>query len=148
MSIRLGIVGALVLVTSVLAAAGVALALRARGPAPVGGGHVVAVQEHDFQITLSTHRVPAGETLFRITNHGPDAHELIVVHDNGHLPLRADGMTVNEEALTKQTVGGLEPARAGAVRDLRVNLPPGRYLLLCNMYGHFMAGMHSELIAQ
>lgn len=147
MRLNLGIVGAAVALAGVLAATGVVLAVRATR-ASVGSGHVVAVQERDFEITVAKHTIPAGPTIFRITNHGPDAHELIVVHDNGHLPIRPDGMTVDEEALTKETVGGLEPAHAGATRDLRVTLPPGRYLLLCNMYGHYMAGMHSELIAQ
>jgi uncharacterized cupredoxin-like copper-binding protein len=83
---------------------------------------------------------------FRIKNHGPDAHELIVVHDEGGLPLRSDGITVDEEALTKRIVGGLEPANAGAVRELRVHLSPGRYTLLCNMFGHFMGGMHATVV--
>jgi uncharacterized cupredoxin-like copper-binding protein len=27
-----------------------------------------------------------------------------------------------------------------------VTLKPGRYILFCNMAGHFMAGMHTELV--
>jgi uncharacterized cupredoxin-like copper-binding protein len=29
---------------------------------------------------------------------------------------------------------------------LRVLLKPGRYVLFCNMAGHFMAGMHTDLV--
>jgi uncharacterized cupredoxin-like copper-binding protein len=112
-----------------------------------GGGTVVGVTERDFQITVSTSHVPAGKIVFRAHNDGPDAHELIVVRsDGGRLRLRPDGMTVDEEGLAKWIVGSLEPGRSGVTRELRLRLAPGRYTLLCNMYGHYMGGMHSTLV--
>jgi uncharacterized cupredoxin-like copper-binding protein len=144
----LAIVCAIAGVAAVLAATGVALAMHADASSTWSGAQVVGVKEHDFLISVSTHRVAAGPTVFRVENDGPDEHELIVVRDNGKLPLRVDGMTVNEESLTKQILGALEPARAGAVRELRLHLTPGRYMLLCNMYGHYMAGMHSVVVAR
>jgi uncharacterized cupredoxin-like copper-binding protein len=117
-------------------------------PRADGGGRTVTVVERDFRITVSTNRVPAGDVTFRIDNDGPDAHELILVRDRGRLPLRADGITVDEDALEKQTLGAVEPAAAGARRVLRVRLTRGRYLLLCNMYGHFMGGMHAVVVAR
>jgi len=108
---------------------------------------VVTVKERDFQISLSTTHVGAGEVVFRDRNLGPDAHELIVVRSNGgRLRLRADGMTVDEEGLEKLIVGALEAGPAGSTRELRVHLAPGTYTLLCNMYGHYMGGMHSTLV--
>lgn len=112
------------------------------------GGQVVRVNERDFRISVTPAVVEAGDVVFRITNHGPDAHELIVVHDDGGLPLRSDGITVDEEALTKRIVDSLEPAAAGKTRELRVRLAPGRYTLLCNMFGHFMGGMHATVVAR
>lgn len=112
-----------------------------------GGGTVVDVTERDFQISVSSTQVPAGEVVLRAHNAGPDAHELIVVRsDGGRLRLRPDGMTVDEEGLSKWIVGTLEPGRTGSTRELRVRLAPGRYTLLCNMYGHYMGGMHSTLV--
>ena len=29
---------------------------------------------------------------------------------------------------------------------LKLHLAPGRYLLFCNMEGHYMGGMHTELV--
>jgi uncharacterized cupredoxin-like copper-binding protein len=111
------------------------------------GGQVVNVRERDFQISLSTTHVDAGDVVFRDHNAGPDAHELIVIRsDGGRLRLRADGMTVDEEGLEKLTVGALEPGAGGSTRELRVRLEPGTYTLLCNMYGHYMGGMHSTLV--
>ena len=56
-------------------------------------------------------------------------------------------MTVDEEALSARIVGALEPGPAGDVRTLAVDLRPGRYMLLCNMYGHYMGGMHQVVVA-
>jgi hypothetical protein len=111
------------------------------------GGSLVDVNERDFQISLSTNHVPAGDVVLRDHNIGPDAHELIVVRsDGGRLRLRPDGMTVDEEGLEKSIIGALEPGAAGETRELHLHLTPGTYTLLCNMYGHFMAGMHSTLV--
>jgi uncharacterized cupredoxin-like copper-binding protein len=64
------------------------------------------------------------------------------------LPLRGDGTTVDEETLKSEIVGVLEPGAPGSVRELRVHLAPGRYVLLCNMSGHFMGGMHTVVVAR
>jgi uncharacterized cupredoxin-like copper-binding protein len=112
-----------------------------------GAASVVTVRERDFHIAISRTRIHAGDVVFRAVNSGPDAHELIVVRsDSARLRLRADGMTVDEESLEPATVGSLEPGPAGDTRELRVRLEPGTYTLLCNMYGHYMGGMHSTLV--
>jgi uncharacterized cupredoxin-like copper-binding protein len=108
---------------------------------------VVRVSLRDFAIVAAPEQVPAGMVVFQIHNRGPDMHELIVVRLTGtSLPLRSDGLTVDEEALVKDTVGALEPGAAGPVRELRVRLEPGRYELICNMSGHYMGGMHVGLL--
>jgi uncharacterized cupredoxin-like copper-binding protein len=85
--------------------------------------------------------------VLRVRNHGPDRHELIAVRlEGGGLPLRRDGMTIDEDALQKATVGVLEPGASGSVRELHVSLRPGRYMLFCNMSGHYMGGMHTVLV--
>lgn len=112
-----------------------------------GSGVVVNVTERDFHIATPAH-VPAGQVVFRVKNDGPDNHEFIVVRlGKGVLPLRGDGMTVNEEKLAPSTIGSLEPGPPGSVRELRLYLPPGKYEALCNMEGHFMGGMHQEFTA-
>ena len=115
----------------------------------VPGGRVIAVTERDFSIHVASRHVAAGAVDFRVTNRGPDAHELIVVRaPETELPLRTDGITVSEERVAKATVGTLEPGAPGAVRDLHVDLRKGRYVLLCNMSGHFMGGMHAVVVVE
>ena len=112
------------------------------------GAAVVAVTERDFKISAPK-RLAAGDIVLRARNHGPDEHELIVARIGPlGLPLRSDGLTLNEEALQHSEAGVLEPGAAGSQRDLSVKLTPGRYIFFCNMAGHYMGGMHAEVVVQ
>jgi uncharacterized cupredoxin-like copper-binding protein len=106
----------------------------------------IRVSERDFDIDAPK-SVSAGEVELRVENKGPDAHELLVVRaGRGPLPMRSDGLTVDEEGLARTSAGVLEPSQPGVVRSLRVHLTPGRYVLYCNMSGHFLGGMHTVLV--
>ena len=103
------------------------------------------ITEQDFRIA-APERSASGDLLLAVQNRGPDAHELIVVREPGsRLPLRRDGSTVSEEKLESVTVGVLEPGQPGSSRKLRLHLAPGRYVLFCNMSGHYLGGMHTRL---
>jgi hypothetical protein len=107
---------------------------------------VVRITERDFHIG-APRRIAAGRVRLEVKNDGPDLHELIVVRDPAaRLPLRTDGLTVNEDALAPEEVGSLEPGVPGSVRGLVLRLRPGRYEIFCNMAGHYMSGMHAVLL--
>jgi hypothetical protein len=110
-------------------------------------GPTFSVTEKDFQIT-APRRLPAGPVELSVTNRGPDAHELIVVRrSSGQLPLRSDGLTVDEEKIESEEVGGLEPEEPGT-RQISFRLTPGTYEVFCNMAGHYRGGMHRKLVVQ
>jgi uncharacterized cupredoxin-like copper-binding protein len=137
-------------VTSLALAAACALAgLALSGCGSTGASaateHTIAVAERDFRIAAPA-VLSSGTVTLRVHYEGPDQHELIVVPGTlGSMPLRADGMTVNEEAVEASEPGSLEPGEPGSTRDLTVQLKPGHYVFFCNMEGHFMAGMHAEV---
>jgi hypothetical protein len=108
-------------------------------------GSLVHVSVKDFRIVVTPGHIPAGDTELVVRNQGPDTHELIIVPSRrSRLPLRLDGLTVDEEALGAiATVEGVGPKSVG---QIRLHLAPGRYELFCNMAGHFMAGMHNNLV--
>ena len=116
--------------------------------APEGGPHAVKVTERDFSISAPKD-VRAGNVAFTVTNRGPDTHELIVVRSNGKpLPLRTDGLTVDETRVESRTIGSLDGGGPHTTRTLRLHLAPGRYVLFCNMAGHFLGGMHRTLVVR
>jgi|tagenome__1003787_1003787.scaffolds.fasta_scaffold20675562_2 uncharacterized cupredoxin-like copper-binding protein len=134
------VAAAILLAVSVLAGCSSGRATAHHGP-------VVRVTERDFHIAASPTHVPAGDVLITVENRGPVSHELIVVRKTDPtLPRRADGVTIDEEALEKATAGALEPGAPGTVRRLDLHLEPGRYELFCNMSGHFLGGMHTDLV--
>ena len=145
---RLGVTNGLRVLIAVWAAGLlVFLALGCGGSGgPQVAGTVVPVNEGDFHISAPT-QLTAGEYTLRVLNEGPTQHELIVVpYASWRLPIRADGLTVSEETIQTREVGSLEAGHAGAVRYLQLHLMPGRYVMFCNMEGHYMAGMHHELV--
>jgi hypothetical protein len=103
------------------------------------GAHTVRVKERDFKISAPL-AFPPGAVDLSVDNHGPDDHELIVVRASDRLPRRSDGLTVDEKAIDPRTVGTLEPGIGS--RELAVTLRPGRYVMFCNMQGHYLGGMH------
>jgi hypothetical protein len=116
--------------------------------AAVSGTPVIRVSEKDFHIKAPEH-VPTGDVRLRVLNEGPDTHELLVIRlaPKGSLALRRDGLTVNEEAVESSTLGILEGGERGTTRDLAVHLTRGRYILICNMAGHYLGGMHRVVVA-
>src|SRR5205085_4657187 len=89
--------------------------------------------------------VSAGVVLLHIHNAGPSTHELNVDRtddDAADLPLKPDGLTVNEDARSLHRVDSIEQLDLDDSGDLRVRLRPGHYVLYCNLEGHYLGGMH------
>jgi len=107
----------------------------------------VRVKERDFRITVAPARVRAGTVRLVLRNQGPDTHELLIVRSSRTtLPLRTDGLTINEAALDRATVGVIEGKAPGTVEEILLHLKPGHYELFCNMAGHYLGGMRAELV--
>jgi uncharacterized cupredoxin-like copper-binding protein len=97
-------------------------------------------------IKLSRVSVPAGEVTFKVTNASRDSiHEMIVMHlqePTKPLPYIDNEKRVDEgKSGDMGEVSELGPGKSGA---LSVVLVPGKYLLICNMPGHYAAGMWTE----
>jgi uncharacterized cupredoxin-like copper-binding protein len=128
----------------------VTLAVRPSGGLAVPqGSHVLHVDERDFALHMPTTTLRAGTYVFVDTNHGPSAHELVMWKTNDRadrLPLLAN-RRVNEDspAVTSVLDSGtsLDP---GQTRLLTATLDPGHYVIACNLPGHFISGMHLDVI--
>jgi uncharacterized cupredoxin-like copper-binding protein len=107
----------------------------------------VRVLERDFRISVKPARVHAGTVHLVLHNKGPDTHELLIVRSpSADLPLRTDGLTIDEAALDKATVGVIEGKGPGSTEEMTLHLKPGRYELFCNMAGHYLGGMRAQLV--
>lgn len=104
--------------------------------------------------------IPAGQVSLRVTNTGGLSHELVVVplapgQLPGQRPSGPDGRVDESGSLgeVSRTCGpdkgdeqlpdyGIVPQASGWTT---LSLAPGRYELICNIAGHYVAGMFAEL---
>jgi uncharacterized cupredoxin-like copper-binding protein len=92
--------------------------------------------------------IAAGFVDFVVHSKGPSTHEFNVVQTDlppDQLPLRPDGLTVDEDSSLLHFVGGIGELDIGQTETLALRLPPGRYVLFCNLEGHYLGGMHALL---
>jgi uncharacterized cupredoxin-like copper-binding protein len=97
-------------------------------------------------LKLSVAKAPAGLVTFKVTNTSKDTiHEMIVMYladPTKPLPYVDNDNKVDEDkAGDKGEVSELDPGKSGS---LSVALKPGKYLLICNVPGHYAAGMWTE----
>ena len=97
-------------------------------------------------MTLSQKTAPAGIVTFAVTNDSAElVHEMVIVRrppPGKSMPYVDAEMKVNEDSAGHMgEVSELEPGKGGSVS---VTMKPGRYLLVCNIPGHYKAGMWVE----
>jgi uncharacterized cupredoxin-like copper-binding protein len=102
----------------------------------------------DFKVSMTITTANAGDITFHMRNDGPSTHEINIDRTDlaaGDLPLRADGLSVAEDSPSLKRIGSIEIIEAGEVKNLKVNLPPGHYVLYCNLEGHYLGQMHATI---
>jgi uncharacterized cupredoxin-like copper-binding protein len=108
----------------------------------------VGVTVRDFAID-APRTVRAGDVRLAVHNRGPSTHEVLVIKaPTPALPLRRDGITVDETALEDAEAGEVEGTQPGTTRTHTFHLSPGRYELICNMAGHYRGGMRATLVVR
>lgn len=101
----------------------------------------------EFAFTPKDSTAPAGAITIDAPNKGKVTHELVLIKTDlatDALPLA--GTDVNEDAFDASALPGEIPdVGAGKTGTLTVTLPAGRYVVLCNVEGHYKAGMVGTL---
>jgi uncharacterized cupredoxin-like copper-binding protein len=103
----------------------------------------------DFRVVPGSNRTQAAHLHFAITNDGPSEHEMAILRTQrapDSLPVR--GSFARAGAPGIEAVGDVEGLKAGATRTRDIYLLPGKYVLICNLPGHYQAGMHASFEVQ
>jgi uncharacterized cupredoxin-like copper-binding protein len=108
-----------------------------------GAGGTVNValgtSDNEYAMTPDPAEAAAGSVTFTLTNGGKLQHEMVVIRtDKGAANLGTDGEADETGAVDEITVD------AGQSGDLTVDLPAGAYALVCNLAGHYQAGMYAD----
>ena len=98
----------------------------------------------DYKIVIDHPSVAPGHVVFGIRNHASMAHEFKVIKTDlapDQLPVDAASAKASEAG----KVGELTNIAAGATRKLALDLAAGKYVLICNVAGHYQLGMRVGL---
>lgn len=138
---------ALAIVPVAVAAAGCSTSTTSKASAadkaPAKADATTQVTVGDMYIHPSDASVKAGNVDFAVTNDGKVVHELVVLKtdaapDSLHV---GDNGRISEDA----SVGEVGDIEAGSTKHNVIRLEPGKYVLVCNIKGHYMAGMSAPL---
>jgi uncharacterized cupredoxin-like copper-binding protein len=152
---RVAVVAPIIIIAAACSSAGsssapAASASAAPSASASGGaasGAAVTAKETEFKIDLSTTTAAPGSVTFDITNGGTIVHEFVVMKTDlaaDKLPVDASKGAVNEDASSISPVDEVEDIAVGANAKLTVDLPAGHYVVICNLPGHYIGGMHAD----
>jgi len=130
-----------------LAVFAIVAAACSAGPSDTSETPGLYVDMSDFKIVTDHPSIAAGHLVIGIRNHASTAHELKVIKtDLAPDQLPVDSATAKAKEDGK--VGELLNIVGGASRKLVLELTPGKYVLICNVAGHYQLGMHAGLEVQ
>ncbi len=116
----------------------------APAPATAPAGHAaaagqVAVALSEWAIRPSVPSAKAGVVTFNVRNDGKAPHEMVVIRTSKPAGGLGSGARVPETGSAGET-GDVAP---GASKTVSLRLKAGKYVLICNIPGHYMSGMHT-----
>lgn len=106
------------------------------------GQVLISLTESDWVVSASPDSVEAGEITFAVTNVGSTLHNLRVIRTDlppDALPLDSTGLIVDEDEVN--VVAEAIDLFPDESTETVATLEPGNYVLICNIAGHYDAGM-------
>ena len=103
----------------------------------------VAVHMQDYKVILSVATVKAGTVRFGIKNEGSMEHSFELIRTDlpfDQLPTTGDSKA-KEDSLIKQ----VKSIAVGKVSVVTADLAAGKYVVICNVAGHYQLGMRAAL---
>jgi uncharacterized cupredoxin-like copper-binding protein len=100
----------------------------------------VAVTENEMNVVPAATSAKAGKVTFAVNNAGQLPHEMVVIKTDKKADALGSGTKVPETGSIGET-GDIAP---GKTKSVSFNLKPGHYALICNIPGHYAAGMHAD----
>lgn len=103
----------------------------------------------EWEVSVDASRAKPGEITFTVSNEGSIPHEFLVVKTDvppGEIPVEGDRFSEEDEALVM--VDEIPEYEPGTTQELTVSLEAGTYQLVCNIAGHYSAGMHTSFVVE
>lgn len=113
-----------------------------------GGGEALEIKMGDFYFDPKNATAKAGTVAISAPNVGDVEHELVLAKTNddpAKLPTASDG-TVDEESL--DIPGEIAEVAAGKTGEGAFDLEAAKYVMFCNLPGHYAQGMYGSLTVE
>jgi len=118
------------------------VAITASPAVTATSGSVVSIALIEWKLVPGQMTARAGRVSFVVRNDGTMAHEFVVLRsDRHHHGLKVQG----GKAVETGRLGRIPTIPNGTSKRLTLRLSPGKYVLLCNMLGHYQAGQYAAL---
>jgi len=118
------------------------IAITASAADSAASGTVVPVSLVEWKLLPGQVTVRSGRVSFVVRNSGTMAHEFLVLRsDRHHHSLKVTG----GKAAEKGRIGEIPEIPSGTSKRITLKLLPGRYVMLCNLLGHYQAGQYAAL---
>lgn len=137
-----------------LAGTVVNVSLANMGGSMMGGQGNAMMGRGAMRLSADHTTVPHGTVSFLVTNDGSIDHEMVVLpradsQTAGTRPIGSDAKVDETGSLGEASKTGGAGTGEGIVPDasgwMTITLAPGQYELVCNLSGHYTAGMHTQL---
>lgn len=103
----------------------------------------VTIKATEFAFGPSQISAKAGKLKITMENDGKAVHELVVLRtDAAPGSLKVTDGRVDEA----DSVGEISETEAGQSKSHTFDLQPGKYLIVCNVKGHYMQGMRGQIV--
>jgi uncharacterized cupredoxin-like copper-binding protein len=120
-----------------------AIASAVSGCGSSSGTQPLHAKVGEMYIKLDHKSVKSGKVEITVDNTGSVTHELVVIRtDTKAADLKANA---SGRASEKGSVGEVSDLGAGKTASKTFRLKRGHYALICNLPGHFAAGMRTDL---
>jgi len=121
------------------------------GAGEAGEGATLEIKMGDYYFDPEDATAKAGPTMIEAPNEGKMEHELVLFKsemDPAKLPTDANG-EVDEEKLDESSeaeeIGEIADVEPGDTKSEEFDLTPGKYVMFCNLPGHYAQGMYGTL---
>lgn len=108
--------------------------------AQASGGGTVNVALTEMKVVPTPKVAKAGSVTFDVKNNGQLPHEMVVIKTDKPAGSLGSGTTVPETG----SIGETGDIAAGQSKTLSLKMGAGHYALICNIAGHYAAGMYAD----
>lgn len=108
-------------------------------------GGTLTVDLADFNVKAASATTKAGKVEIAVKNVGTTPHELVVLKTDADPASLTKDATARVEEAKYAPAGKTKELNGGGSEKLEVSLVAGKYVLICNLSGHYDLGMRTAL---